>query len=140
MLTGASIVAVNMIFAGAGPFLLGLVNGMQLIIHLPIQDVPFPANVMTFMRVMLAITQFDIMEYKTDISEKVIGYVPEILQDDEEEENLNIWDQTVDLGYESHQPRALLGTLWSVLALYFVKVIVYYAILRPINKKNNGKF
>ena len=53
----------SLIMSGSASSMVGLVNGMQLIVHLPIHDVPFPANVMEFLRALLEITQFDVMPY-----------------------------------------------------------------------------
>ena len=48
--------AFGILMQGSASSMVGLVNGMQLIIHLPIHDVAFPANVMDFLRALLEIT------------------------------------------------------------------------------------
>ena len=42
-------------------------NSLQLIVHLPIMNVAFPANVMIILRVMMPVVMFDILEYKGSI-------------------------------------------------------------------------
>jgi hypothetical protein len=58
---------INMFLAGVMSLLVGLLNSMQLIVHLPIMLVAFPANVMICLRVMMPIAMFDILEYKGSI-------------------------------------------------------------------------
>ena len=48
---------------GALSLLVGFINAMQLIVHLPIFNVAFPANVMTFFRYLIPIVMFDIMQH-----------------------------------------------------------------------------
>ena len=68
--------------------LVGLVNSMQLVVHLPIMLVPFPANVMIILRIMMPIVMFDILEYK----EQLLGYVGIEIPVLASEEILNIPD------------------------------------------------
>ena len=84
----------SILMSGSASSMVGLVNGMQLIVHLPIHDVPFPANVMEFLRALLEITQFDVMPYFVKGWQKVFPgstLVDESLLE-EDEETLNIWD------------------------------------------------
>ena len=120
----------SIFFAGPLSLLVGFINALQLIIHLPTFNVAFPANVMTFFRALIPIVMFDIFE---NIGE----FLPEDMQKEEEEEILNIQDQTVDLGYDSHSPVGLLGTLGALTALYFVKVVVYYILVKPCSSRQN---
>ena len=53
---------------------------------------------------------------------------------EEEEEVLAIYDQIIDLGYDSHKPYNLLGTLGVLTILYFVKLLLFYLIIRPLAK------
>jgi hypothetical protein len=45
---------------------------------------------------------------------------------------LNIQDQTMDLSYESHRPLDLMGTLAYLIALYFLRVFLYFAVVKPV--------
>ena len=57
---------------------------------------------------------------------------------EEDEEQLNIWDQTVDLGYDSHIPKGLLNSLLYMTIFYHVKVLIYF-IAKFWSKRNKGK-
>jgi hypothetical protein len=48
---------------GSAAMMIGMINGLQLITHLPTMDVPFPANVMTFLRSFIEITQFEVLPF-----------------------------------------------------------------------------
>lgn len=102
----------SFIMGSAGSAMVGMVNGLQLIVHLPIHDIAFPANVMSFLRSFVEATSFDVMPYLFRIWYAIF---PNLKVDEslveEEEEVLNIWDQTQDLGYDSHIPLELLKTL-----------------------------
>ena len=50
-----------MLIAGSLQFLLGAIDQIQLIVHLPILDVKFPANTMKFYNYIVPIVNFDIL-------------------------------------------------------------------------------
>ena len=99
----------SLLLSGAATSMIGLINGLQLIVHMPTHDVPFPSNVMNYLRAFVEITQFDVMPYFVRGWQKVFpgSFVDESLLE-EDPEILNIWDQTQDLGYDSHVPVQLL--------------------------------
>ena len=51
----------NMLISGSLQFLLGAIDQIQLIIHLPILDVKFPANTMLFYNYIVPIVNFDVL-------------------------------------------------------------------------------
>jgi hypothetical protein len=53
----------SLLFSGGFPLIAGLVNGMQLIIHMPIFGIPFPENTMTFIENLMPIVLFDVLDY-----------------------------------------------------------------------------
>jgi hypothetical protein len=55
---------INFVLSGALGLMVGLVNSLQLIVHLPMMRVPFPPNAMSFMRYILPTVMFDILGYK----------------------------------------------------------------------------
>ena len=80
---------INLFFAGIMSLLVGMLNSMQLIVHLPIMNVAFPANVMIILRVMMPVVMFDILEYKSTI----LGFVGIEMPNEEAIEVLAIPDQ-----------------------------------------------
>ena len=119
----------NMMLNGLLGLLVGMINSLQLIIHLPIMNVPFPANAMTIVKSLVPIVMFEILEYKDILLGFLIGDEKEIVNI---QENLNIPDQVQDLKYDSHKPMKLMGSLGVMVALYFLKVMVYFMLVRPI--------
>lgn len=55
-------IASNILLAGSLSMLLGMVNSLQLIIHLPIMNFPIPANAMTLIRYLVPIVMFDLLD------------------------------------------------------------------------------
>jgi hypothetical protein len=54
--------AFSLFFAGLLSMCMGLVNSQQLITHLPLMAVGFPANAMAFIRNLMAIVMLDLLE------------------------------------------------------------------------------
>lgn len=109
--------------------MLGLVRGLQLITHMPIMEIPFPANAMTFIKKAIEIAQFDLFPFIAKLWNNMFPKAEiDVSLLDLPEENLNIWDQTIDLGYDSHVPHQLLGTLEYLTYFYFLKCAVYCGI------------
>ena len=79
---------INVFLTGVMTLLVSLLNSMQLIVHLPIRQVPFPANVMIILRVMMPIVMFDVFEYK----DSILGFVGIQSADEENQEVVQIPD------------------------------------------------
>ena len=120
---------INLFFAGIMSLLVGMLNSMQLIVHLPIMNVAFPANVMMILRVMMPVVMFDILEYKSTI----LGILGIEISNLETEEDLAIPDQMQDLTYDSHRPPKVLGSLGILVLLYFAKVFLYFIFVDPLS-------
>jgi hypothetical protein len=52
---------INLVLSGAMTFLVGWINSLQLIIHLPMMMILIPANVSIFFSLILPIVQFDVI-------------------------------------------------------------------------------
>ena len=115
----ASLMA-SIVFSGLFQQIIGLVNSQQLIVHLPIFAVAFPANAMTFIKNLMDIVMFN-----------YLGLFIGELDEEPKDENLNIPLQTQDLTYDSHSPTVLLknGTLGAMFVAW-VASIVAFALLR----------
>ena len=55
--------SLSLVISGGLPLIAGLVNGMQLIIHMPIFLIPFPSNTMAFIENLMPIVLFDVLDY-----------------------------------------------------------------------------
>ena len=55
-------VILNISFKGALFLILGMINSLQLILHLPIMNIVIPANVMTMFTILIPVVMFDITE------------------------------------------------------------------------------
>ena len=60
---------INLVLSGAASYLMGWINSLQLIIHLPMLMTLIPANVASFFSLILPIVQFDLIpqEYSYDL-------------------------------------------------------------------------
>ena len=54
--------AINVVFSQALALLLGMINSLQIIFHLPILYVVMPGNVQTLFQIMVPVVMFDILE------------------------------------------------------------------------------
>ena len=54
--------AFNLITAGSLSLILGMINSLQLIVHLPLINVSTPANVMMVEGVLVPVVMFDVLE------------------------------------------------------------------------------
>ena len=52
----------NVAFKGALSLVFGMINSLQLILHLPIMNTPIPANVMTMFWILIPVVMFDLLE------------------------------------------------------------------------------
>ena len=53
--------SINLVLSGAMTYLVGWINALQLIIHLPMMMILIPANVSMFFSLILPIVQFDLI-------------------------------------------------------------------------------
>ena len=61
----ASLIAtsfINVVFQGAMSQLLSFINSLQMLIHLPLLNIIMPANVSSFMQLLVPVVQFDILD------------------------------------------------------------------------------
>jgi hypothetical protein len=105
---------VNLVFQGAMSYLVSFINSLQLLIHLPLFNIVIPGNVNHFLKILVPVTQFDILD-SSWTTEKIFEFDEEEI----EEKSQDITDQTKDLGYETHNSVLNLG---SISFLYFVKI------------------
>ena len=76
----------NLLIAGSLSQILGMINSLQIIVHLPLFAVSAPANVMTIEGILVPIVMFDIFE--SDDLLKMADYVfkTQLVDDGEEPE------------------------------------------------------
>jgi len=55
-------IIMNISFKGALSLILGMINSLQLILHLPIMNTPIPANVMSMFTILIPVVMFDLLE------------------------------------------------------------------------------
>jgi hypothetical protein len=109
-----------------------MMTSLQLAIHLPIMNFKFPSNVMTYLKSMVPVVMFDVIEnhpfYVTIFDSKADG--------------LNVTDirpQVEDLTYDKHNPWLNLGTLAFVLFLNCIRVLFLLFVLYPCTTCNHKK-
>ena len=124
---------INIAVSGSLSQILGMINSLQLIVHLPLFAVSVPANVMTMFEILVPIVMFDILD--TDdlfkVSDQMLGtkFMEKI-------ENEGDWslipDQIQNLGYDESSPVLNLGTMAYFTGFYFLKVMILAIIVGPI--------
>ena len=55
-------VALNIVFQGALSLIFGMINSLQLVLHIPIMRIVLPGNLMTLFSVLIPIVMFDVLE------------------------------------------------------------------------------
>lgn len=56
--------AINLLMAGTGSleYLIGMINSLQLVIHLPLMHIIMPGNVAMFFKIILPFVMFDFLD------------------------------------------------------------------------------
>ena len=106
-----------------------MISALQLAIHLPMFTFIFPQNVMVYLINMIPIVMFDLLEGQE-------WYEDFVASSGEGEEVYNIKHQTWDLGYDSHNPFLLMGTVSVMMIIYWIKVFILFLILFPLKKRH----
>lgn len=106
----------NIFVAGSFQLILGLVNTLQLVLHLPIMSVVFPGNVISFFEILIPVVMFDLLE-KVELVQQ---FFPDSADDAEKLQG--IINQMSDIGYDSYNPILNLGTIALFLSLYLSKM------------------
>ena len=95
-------------------------------LHLPIFDFFIPQNAMTFFNKIMPVAAFDLIEALN------IPYLEMLLHEREDlKSEINIKDQTMELGYDSHNPVLNLGTMHLMINIYLLKLSILFLILYP---------
>jgi hypothetical protein len=126
--------AINLVLSGAMTYLIGFINSLQLIIHLPMMMIFIPANVSMFFSHILPIVQFDLIppEYSYELFltfEEDPADIDFVSRFDE-----TVFDQMQDLGYDSNNSLQLLGSLFIFAVFYFLRVILFYPFILSVSK------
>jgi hypothetical protein len=66
----------NLIISGSLSQLLGFIDSLQLILHLPIMNIKIPASALSFFQIMIPIVLFDLLEG--------VEFIENIFDDDEQ--------------------------------------------------------
>ena len=109
---------------GALTQLWGMINGLQIFVHLPLFDINMPASAQIMIEKLLHIAHFDIVE-----SEQAFGWLMDF---PEEDENLILGNYN-DSGYESAFTINLLGTGF-IFIFVLCAIMVLLLITWPITK------
>ena len=115
--------ALNLLFSQAFSIMLVMVNALQLTLHLPIMNIVFPENAMTYISTLFPIVMFDVLEdnqWFNDLFGKDVT------------PRYNIRTQVQDLGYDSHNPFLNLGTITLFFATFLCGVILTFSVLWPL--------
>jgi len=115
----------NIVLAGSLGPIMGMINSLQLIFHLPIMSIIAPGNVVTLFNIMIPVVMFDIME-SLNLWD---GVFPD--SEIEMEENNDILDQMKDIGYDSFNPILNLGTLFFMICVYILRVVTFFLVIYP---------
>ena len=128
MLTAAIL---NFVMPGIMSYLFGVLNSMQLVLHLPIFNVIVPANVNEIFSIVIPVFTYDVLsEFTRPILTKLWP------QPDPNEFRATMsLDQMSDLGYDTYNPVLNLGTLMFLLGLFILKAAVIIFILFPLSTK-----
>ena len=111
-------------------YLISLINALQIILHLPIKGVQEPANVLDTFSNILPITGFDIIDALD------IPWLRDVVHSkDENLDEINICDQVISLGYETHNPILNIGFMSVMLNLYYIKLIFFLFFMWPMSKR-----
>jgi hypothetical protein len=119
----------NVFMAGAFRQVLGMINSLQLLVHMPIINVVFPANAIAMFQVLAPIVMFDILD-KLDL---LVPYFPLSIED--ADRTMEEFRQMQDIGYDSFNIFMNLGTLSFLVGLYICKVVTTMLLLKPLSVK-----
>lgn len=118
----------NFWFKGSFQMLLNHIGNIQQILHLPIMQILFPANVLNVFGVLIPVVQFDILadlevfeQIYPDSKEDAKKYQTEL-------------GQMREIGYDSFNLVLNLGTIGFLFFVYFFKILLYFTVLRNISK------
>ena len=125
---------VNLIMSGAASYMVGWINSLQMILHLPMLLILVPPNVSSFLSIILPIVQFDILDpsWTTDL---IFEFEEEIDEEFENEFKSSVFDQMHDLGYETHNSMRLLGSLFVFMCIYLLRALCYYPAVKWYAKR-----
>ena len=93
-----------MILEGGKTYDIGMIRSMQVVLHLPLFRILFPANVCTFHEIILPFVMFEFLE--PEHSSRLI------LSFDDDNNQHEMFDQMADLGYETHNSILNLGSIF----------------------------
>ena len=62
MITLVVQILMHTIFYGSLIYMISLINALQFVFHLPIMNIIFPANVMSFISIMIPLVMFDVLD------------------------------------------------------------------------------
>jgi len=101
-------------------------------LHLPMLQFIMPPNVSNFFSMVLPVAMFDIIEssYSTEL-------MLDFDYEREDEEADEIFGQIKDLGYEQHNSILNLGSIFIFNLVYFVKVLLYFTVVKIISMMSN---
>ena len=100
-----------------------------MLIHLPLLNILMPANVNSFLQVLVPVVQFDILD-----SSWTTEYIFEFDEDYLEETSEGIPDQTKNLGYETHNAVLNLGSIGIFSFLYYAKFAFLLAPMKLLRR------
>lgn len=121
-------IAINLVLASSLGPIMGMINSLQLIFHLPMMSTIAPGNVMTMFAIMIPVVMFDITESMDLWADVFPDSQAEMEYDDA------VLDQMKNIGYDSYNPILNLGTLFFLLLVYIARVIFHVLVAIPLWK------
>ena len=112
--------------------MISMINGLQIILHLPIMMISWPGPIMNFYQIILPFVMFDVIESFDWINDP---FQATFQWQDGDLDDLNIFDQVQNLGYDSHNPMLNLGTMSLCIMAYTVRLLILLTIVYPNRRK-----
>ena len=110
-------ILLNIIGQGCIEYMLLMFRSLQIVLHLPILQVVFPTNALTFFKTIFSLVQFDILN-----NFPLFDYFTFIEYDMNQEPQCI--SQMTDIGYDNRNAFSGLKILSQVLILYFTRVFL----------------
>ena len=98
-----------------------LIRSLQLVVHLPLFKITFPAAAILFMRNVIEVAMYDVLGLNNLNFERLFNYDQKINQIYEEEQV----QQIQNIGYETPVAIQNLGSIATVIVFYFFMVFIF---------------
>lgn len=121
--------ALSYFLSGSLQFIIGMVNSLQILVHLPLLNVIMPANVVAVYQVLIPIATFDFIPsefYDAFFTFDDAGQAGHDMQ---------VADQAKELGYDNHNAMQNLNTIGVLVFVFHIKILIMMAVCKPLSRK-----